>query len=696
MADILVEHGPVAVRCAADTGRILSIEDRRRGISLVGETALAENFRLLHPLPDLRAHDIRGDTQKLASAVVEGSRVELTWRGLASSQGVWDIMVRLHIAVEEDAVVFSSTVINGTPHVIEEVVTPALGGMANPRERHDWNLIHSTWGGTGKQWSFYDRCQNIYLGPSDPTGYIAYPGAAMPWLDLYHTREAKGVYFSPEDPSPRFGAWMLQLRPGADWRGGWVWPDPARLGEPVGLTMGWVNFPHVQPGQTFCSPPVAVRFHDGGWHAAARLYRRWFDRHFAVDRRGQWLDREDAWQSTIISYPDDLIGFRFADLPRMAADALSAGIRVLQVDGWDVGGIDRGYPDYRPDPRLGTPQELRDALAACRAMGVRTLLFSNLQAVHIDTDWYKRELHAYTARDYRGDPCDTMGWEYNTVAGQVAGTLTRMRMCNPAHPPFSRLMLDAFSGIADLGADGTQVDKVGCGVHVHSGKPDYHPDVLRHLPPDLSGTQPILDHFAAHREACRGINPDYCLASETHWDRLVPLVNASYARHWAEDAPQLMAVTFPEFRQTCCITGPTDFALVANCIRLGHIINLEARCLHGTASDVPLLREFVAAALRLRRAHMDLLWDSALTDPRGIVTVEGDAAVKFSLHASRTRCGALALVLNHFDAREHRVTVDIRGYKAASLYTVCAGRSHVALPAAIVVPADDLVLVIPE
>lgn len=691
-----ISRGCISLEFEPERGRIVAIEDSKRGISLIGEQALAENFRLMMPLPELRAHYIRGDEQKLASFAVGDGRAELVWRDLTSSQGRFDIEYRLTIEIQEDAVVFASAVVNRTGHVIEEVFTPALGGMANPSERHDWNLIHATWSGTARQWEFYHNCQNVYLGPEKPTGYISYPGVAMPWLDLYHKNGRKGVYFSPEDPQPRQGAWVFQLSPGADWRRDWVWPDADVLGQPVGMTMAWVNLAFVQPGATFQSPPVAVRFHDGGWYEAAGLYRRWFDQHFTIDRTGQWLDREDAWQSTIISYPDDVIGYRFADLPRLAEAALSAGIRVLQIDGWDVGGLDRSFPDYRPDPRLGTPEELKAALAQCRAMGVRTLLFSNLQVAHIDTDWYRRELHRYAWRDPRGDEGDTIGWEYNTVTGQVAGTKTRMRFCNPAHEPFARLMLDAYKGIADLGADGTQVDKVGCGLNIFFGGPDYHPD-LRHIPLDLNGTQPMIDMFIRHSEAGRSVNPDYCIASETHWDRLIPMVNASYARQWYEDGPQIVAATFPEYRQTCCITGPSDFALVANCLRFGHIINIEARCLHGSCSDVPQMRDFVAAALRLRRSLMDLLWDSRLVDPYP-TEVEADAGVKYCLHASRVREGGLALVMNHFDdmPRKARVAFPQRPSGTATIYSILGQPRRVQLPSDVEIAPNEVAVVVPD
>jgi hypothetical protein len=54
----------------------------------------------------------------------------------------------------------------------------------------------------------------------------------------------------------------------------------------------------------------------------------------------------------ILSNPEDAVIHRFAELPTLAADAKKYGITTFEIDGWNIGGIDRGYPQYQPDPRL--------------------------------------------------------------------------------------------------------------------------------------------------------------------------------------------------------------------------------------------------------------------------------------------------------------------------------------------------------
>jgi hypothetical protein len=157
----------------------------------------------------------------------------------------------------------------------------------------------------------------------------------------------------------------------------------------------------------------------------------------------------------------------------------------------------------------------------------------------------------------------------------------------------------------------------------------------------------------------RARNPRFCLASETHWDRAIPFVDASYSRFFSAEHLPTVGYTFPEFRQSCCITGHYDYGMVNNCLRYGHIVNVEARCLHGSAADAPKLAAYVREALRLRRSLWAVLWHSRVVEPLG-VEQRGDGEVLLGLHRSRTTGGA-ALVLNHFAPEARTAVIDLPG-----------------------------------
>lgn len=687
---IVLDNGRVRIEVEREHGCIVRFAHQQLGIEVVRETRLAENFRLLVPLESWRGHYIWGKHQPLTDAEVDDHTCRLIWRGLQSTQGHFDIEVTQTIRLEGDDVTFGMEVENRSSHTVEEVFNFALGGMANPEERTDWVLHYPGHAGKGEEWDFYDTFPGSYLGPAHPVWTAAYQGdLSMPWIDLYHRGARKGVYIGNHDGDVRQSVVWAQLMPSTTYRGpegaAQYWPDATVAGDvSVGLTLAWNSFPFLRPGERWSGPPLVFHFHSGTWWAAADYFRAWYDTRYTIDKSNSWMVEEDAWQSTIISYPEGSVGYRFGDLPEMARSALHYGIKVLQIDGWDIGGIDRDYPQYTPDPRLGTWDELRSALAECRAMGVYVMLFANLQWVNIETEWFRNELHRYAVRDPHGNVRNGMGWEYNTTLGLLNQTIHRMVPANPSRPEFRRIILDQLQNVLRLGAPGTQIDKL----QGLTGF-DYAPD--NPGPRDASLVAGVLETLETFYRAARGVDSSFRIASEVHWDKAVPFVDASYSRFFSADHIPTFGHTFPEYRQSCCITGDWDYGLVNNCLRFGHIINVEARCLHGTTADTPSLSRYVAEALRTRRALRDRLWHSTVVEPpEGLV--DAPAELLYSLHRS-WESEREALVFNHFQPTG--VTALITppgGARSATLYRPFQTPERVELPISVEVPRDEFLV----
>jgi hypothetical protein len=681
-----ISNERIAVLLDESHGRLLQIFDRHTQIALIAESQLADNLRLLVPLPGNRGYTVQLAKVPVSRIHQDAAGLHVVWDSLPTPQGQLAIAVTLTIALLPDGVQFVTTVRHAGPAdiVVEEVHTPVLGGLGEraAAQRGNWVFHQPETAGLGREIRPYADVSSVYLGPVEPTS--VHPVRCMGWVDLYNRELRHGVYLCCEDPASAFGAWMSQAMPGADWGGhNWNYPRDQR---PQGYALAWVAFPHIAAGTTWTSAPVVLRFHTGTWYQATRLYREFYDRHWNIDRSRSWLWLEDAWQSTIISYPDDTIGYRFADLPELARQAVAAGIRVLQIDGWDVGGIDRSYPHYTPDPRLGTPEALRNAIAECERLGCRVLLFSNLHQVNLETEWYAQELHRYTIRNAYNQIPSSMGWEYNTAGGLLGLRKPLMVDCNPAHPGFGAIMDQAYRTIAELGAAGSQVDKIQVGPTL-----DFNPDLPRDLPRAASWNTPTLQAFARHAAIGQAIRKDYALASESHWDRLFPLVEVAYARHWYADQPQSCGATFPEYKQTCCITGPTDYRLVNNCLRLGLVINLEAQHLHAGSAAVPLLIPHIKKVRALRKKLWHLLWLGRLEDPHDCLK-DADDGLLISRWVAQN--GASALVLNHYHIEKPlKGTVSLPGFTQARIHHLDGTEELRALPAEITVPIDEPVVV---
>lgn len=674
-------------------GTIIRLGSRRLALELVSERGLARNFALLVPLPHLRAHFIWGHLQRLGRAEVgaDGQRAHLHWEGLESAQGHFDIRISLELAVHGGEVAFRWRVDNRSGFTVEELRGPVIGGLAPPAQAEGWRLHWPDNRGMGQEWRFYRQFPGSYLGPADPVWATSYPGSmSMPWVDLYDRVSGTGVYFGVHRAEPRRAAMVAEITPGTTYAaGGQVWPKAERIGEPVAASLAWATFAFVPPHHTFDNGDVVLAFHHGDWSAGADRFRAWYDQALPPPRTTGWLHAADAWQSTIISYPEDTIGYRFADLPRMARVARAHGIGVLQIDGWDIGGIDRGYPQYTPDPRLGTAGELRAAIAACQAIGVRVLLFSNLQMVHLETPWWSQELHRYAIQDPFGNRHNGSGWEYGTLLGLQGEAVPRMVPANPAHPRFAAIIGEQLLEMARLGAAGTQIDKL-----VNPGEVDWHPDLAeRRGVSHQEGILAVLERFAAE---ARALVPEFDVASESHWDRMVPHMSATYSRFFGPQHSPDFAHTFPEVRQSCCVTGPCDFNLVNNCLRYGHVINLEGRCLHGTAADMPVTARYAAAVLDVRRSLRAVLWDGRMRLPEAAGTrLDHDGLLQG--HFTSRDGGSAALVLNHWDEAPRGAHIqELAGRTSGDVVVLTPGAAarRTTLPADVRVEPEQVVVVL--
>ena len=93
------------------------------------------------------------------------------------------------------------------------------------------------------------------------------------------------------------------------------------------------------------------------------------------------MRRETAFLHTMFLLPEDNINLRFKEIPRWAKSAKKYGVNHVMLAGWQVGGHDRGYPYYTPDPQLGTWKELEAGIRAAHKLGLRVSFFVNCQPI---------------------------------------------------------------------------------------------------------------------------------------------------------------------------------------------------------------------------------------------------------------------------------------------------------------------------
>jgi hypothetical protein len=404
----LIETPEATLRISEQTGDLVGLYWENPNLEVMLEPRLGENFRLLIPKTGYEAAYFNSRDQSVSRIEDASDGVLCTYESLqrtGSSENdpeTIPVQVRYRIRIANGQVLFSIEVTNPTDRKLAEVMYGIVGGLQGIGNRLDtesfvpganvnvapglFSRFHGGGYGGGNLGIRYDAAG------------FSYPGnMSTGWLDVFNRKADMGYYYANQDPETRLTLLYFEMRhfaKGASMKDSW--PSPSEVsGEPLGITMGWVNFPYLIQG-TFTAGPVALRVHKGGERAASAIYRTWFDKHFPIKRPRSWLRQENAWQSIILSDSEDVVVHRFDELPKLAADAKKYDITTFEILGWDIGGIDRGYPQYQPDPRMGTPAEFHKALADMRKLGVHPLIFSNVQVADTATPVFRDTLKQYT------------------------------------------------------------------------------------------------------------------------------------------------------------------------------------------------------------------------------------------------------------------------------------------------------------
>lgn len=694
-----VETPAVTIRLDQRTCDVVGLKWKSPELEVIGEPKLGENFRILVPQEHYQANYFYSREQQVSRIETTDDGAVCTYDELKNERETLAIGVTYRIQVVGGQVQFSIEVRNPTERKLAEVMYGIVGGQKGIGNRLDTETLvpAGTANAGGRLFTRFGG--GSYGGGNlgiryDATSYT-YPGSmTMGWMDTWNPKLGVGYYYGDQDPDTRLSLMEVELRPFS--KSASVedsWPSEAEAqGEPVGLTIGWVDMPYTAKG-TFKAGPVAMQAHTGDWHTASGLYREWFDQHFQVKRAPDWLRKENAWQSVILSNGEDVVVHRFDELPKMAADAKKYGITTFEILGWDIGGIDRGYPQYEPDPRMGSPEEFYKALGEMRAMGVHPLIFSNIQFADTATQIFKDKLQQYTVDGEWAPDWHVGGWGEGTISARNGQTRSNMTLVSPAHPEYREYLMNQYLNLVRHGAEGFQLDKTGS-----MGLLDFNKTVP--LPPDKSLPVGVLDTFGELIQKARAIDPGFSLASENWWDRAMPYVDVSYMRMGSIDmGSPVTKYTFPEWTSTIFGESPGDFGPMNNGMRYGLVWDLAPRHYNDSVDEklTRPLAEYVSELIAIRKRYEGLLFLGRFNDTLG-ATVTGGQWIRYSTFTTFTpKDGKRACVVVNFGDTPEQAEVNLEG-ETGEVTIARPGEAEqtAELPLKVEVPPHRLVVVVKQ
>ena len=578
-----------------NTGGISSFYIKKNNCDLVEEKRLEANFRICLPLKEYACNYIDGIEQKPVSVSKNSNVISVVFSGMKSTKGTFPVDLSYTITLEDDYVSFRAKLTNKDDNPISEFWFPRIGGVKDFGDREAKMALPNYSTESSHCYSLFKNYPGGRdLGSEAAEWSVDYPGMTMPWWDIYDEKHNLGLYLGYHDTICRYSTWHTYLMPTVTGeKDAWVTQEQAN-GQPVGLVFSHVRYPFIKSGETFESGEFIIRVHEGDWHTGSQFYRKWFLSHFPFDKSDSWLRKESSWFTSIIYQPEDRIVTDFKGYNQWTKDAKEYGINCYELIGWNSGGLERNYPIYTPEEKIGGHPEFKNLLKSINERGDHCLAFVNYNILDKSTDWFKEELHKYMAQDEFGNQRIWMGWGESTLLAR-RGLNVRLHVRSSVSPRIEGILEKYFIQLVKDGASGFQIDKLCVGSSL-----DFNP--LNTLKPDVALCEGLVQAIDRLYKKCRAINPDFRMASEFGLDRLLPYFDIGYRNSGGYGISTLRYV-FPEWTSCQHVSAPRDFKSVNGAVLTGSVICVEPDAYQGSLKQ-PLyndLANYIKEVERIRK-----------------------------------------------------------------------------------------------
>ena len=716
MKTFTLENQSLRLTFDCATGALVGLTALETGWEILNRPELGLSFRLLVPLnsadpvdtafaqrmgrpyPSRRNSQVHGERQTLTSLTVtpDGRSATFAWDGVTTESGEsLPINLALAVTLSERQATFGLTVENGSPHTVEAVYCPYLGDVQHPADEA-WFKTFLYQYATAQQWPLWPHYNNMrgYYGIDHPIQFGGWsPSLGAPCSPFILLRgQRQGLYAGICAPDSELVAWHTELRPGYGSSIDHRVPGSATIGgAAVATRFAAVHMPYLQPGETRALTPVALEAYQGDWQPGVDIYRTWRSAWMKPAQPPTWASEPHAWQQIHINSPEDELRVQFRDLPRLAEECRRHGVAAIQLVGWNDGGQDQGNPSHDPDPRLGTFEELQEAIAQCHRLGVKIILFAKFTWSDRATRRFRDDLIRLAIKDPYGDYQVHQGYQYQTATQLLdLNTKRLVPMCFLSEE-YLDVCDEEFRKTVNLGAAGILFDEC-----LH-----HSPALLcfdrnhghRYAAPVYANDRKLIQNFAKISEP---INPDFLFAGEACYDWEMEAYQVSYHRSESKEHIPLSRYMLPEAQFMTAVTGFDDRNMINQCLLYRYIISYEPYNFKGHLDDYPLTMAYGKQMDALRTEWRDYFWDGDFCDKVGaiVTTAEGKPHHPYAVFVSRKTGKAGVVVANYDEGQALTVAVKATDGQPLTHYRLVDDAALRSTAAGIVLPPMSAAIVI--
>lgn len=697
MPPIVLKNDVMRMEFAPESGRLVALSSADGGWEILNRPELGLSFRLLVPLVGRRNNNVLGENQKLTFAEVapDGGSAMFVWEGVSSEYGgSHDIKLTIDVGLTPRQATYTVSIENRSDCIIENVYCPYLGDVQRPPGA-EWLRAFIYCYASADEWSLWPTYQSLKgdCQVDYPTQYATWsPGTPMAPFFLLRSAD-QGLYVGVVSPSEELVVWTTELRPGhSSSMDGRVPEGSAIGGKDISTRFAAVHVPYILPGESRTLTPIALEIFRGGWQSGVDIYKTWRSSWMNMASIPRWANEPHSWQQIHINSPEDELRIPYRDLVQIGEDCSRHGVRAIQLVGWNLGGQDQGNPSHDTEPRLGTSDDLKQAIAKIRALGVKVILFCKFTWADRATDRFRNDLVRLAVKDPYGDYYVYPGYQYQTATQLLdINTKRLVPMCFLSEE-YLEVCKQEFRKVLELGVDGILYD-----------------ECLHHSPALL-----CFDEKHGHRygapvyandrklircldEVARQVNPKFMFAGEACYDWEFEVYQLSYHRSRSREHIPLSRYMQPDMPMMTAVSGFNDRNMVNQCLMYRYIISYEPYYFKGRLEDFPLTLEYGKQMDALRGELRGYFWDGEFRHECGArVTGESGAHHPYAVYLNRENQKAGIVIANYDDHASTRVHAELDGGGRLPRYRLVDDPKWRPTMDGIVIPCNSAAVLIEE
>jgi hypothetical protein len=599
-------------------GSLVSLFSKVSNWNILNRPHLGLSWRLMLPLEGRRNNNAWGHLQeKPPTCIVGDQSIKFVWDGIHSEfGGQHDLVVTTQCVLENGQAVFKMNIINRSKVIVENVYYPYLGDMHRPVGCEKFDFKHG----------FYMDFMTYPLYPTFPnplgTHSVDYPTmsvegqANLPMnpFGLAMDERGNGLYIGVAERRMEAVTWHAEYQPG--WRNSnafEVFTDDIFQGKDVFTRFAIGHLPFLAPGNEMDLLSFGIEAFKGDWSVGADHYTKMSSKwNTPPHPLPSWAREPHSWLQVQINSPEDELRTMFRDLPeRIGRECRHYGVKALQLVGWNEGGQDRGNPTHSPDPRLGTWDELKNAIRAIQEMGVKVILFAKFNWADESRDDFEERYEPLATKDPYGNYYVYNGYQYMTLS-QLTNINTRrlIPMCFGSDE-YLEICKREFQKCIDLGADGILYDECQ-----HHGSTLCCFDSQHGHRVGASSYRWDERLNTAFREMVKD-KKEFLIAGEAIYDFQYDYYDLSYGRTWGSKHIPLSRYLRPQGSVMTAVIGFEDRCMINQCLMNRYIISYEPLNFKGNLSDFPLTVDYGQKMDQLRNDLRGYFWDGQFCAKQG-------------------------------------------------------------------------------